>query len=91
MREREGGGEESHCLCIEIARHRNWKIRGLFLLFSLSFSQFKRHMLSCYSLLCELLSIELKYEVRCLLRRVFTRIGDEYRICKEAEKGEELV
>uniref|UniRef100_A0A1X7VGU5 SEC7 domain-containing protein n=1 Tax=Amphimedon queenslandica TaxID=400682 RepID=A0A1X7VGU5_AMPQE len=53
--------------------------------------EFKRHMSICYSLLCELLSIELKYEVRCLLRRVFNRIGQEYRICKEVEKGEELV
>ena len=38
-------------------------------------------MAVCYPLLCELVSLELKYEIRCLLRRVFTRIGMEYNVC----------
>lgn len=41
----------------------------------------------CYPLLCELLSLELKYEVRCLLRRVFNRIGKEYSICNSNDNS----
>ena len=43
-------------------------------------SQFKHHMSYHYHLLCQMLSLDLKYEVRALLRRVFTRVGLEFGI-----------
>ena len=42
-------------------------------------------MAVCYPHLCELVSLELKYEVRCLLRRVLTRVGSEFNICSFSE------
>ena len=45
-----------------------------------SFLQFKHHASSHYHLLCRLLGLELKYEVRSLLRQVFMRIGQEFGI-----------
>lgn len=44
------------------------------------FLQFKHHISSHYQLLCHLLALELKYEVRALVRRVFIRIGQEFDI-----------
>ena len=37
-------------------------------------------MSSHYQLLCRLLGLELKYEVRALVRRVFMRIGQAFDI-----------
>ena len=54
----------------------------IFTTLSLSLSlQFLHHMAVSYPQLCELISQELKYEVRCLLRRVFSRVGADFSIC----------
>ena len=45
--------------------------------------QFKHHVGQYYSLLCNLLTLELKYEVRAMLRRVFLRIGHEFSVSSE--------
>ena len=44
------------------------------------FLQFKHHISCHYQLLCCLLSLDLKYEVRALVRRVYARIGQEFGI-----------
>lgn len=48
--------------------------------------QFKHHIGSHYHLLCSLLSLDLKFEVRALLRRVYTRIGQEFGIAANADE-----
>lgn len=42
--------------------------------------QFKRHTGVYYTHLCDLLTLELKFEVRSLLRKVFMRIGQDFHI-----------
>ncbi len=48
--------------------------------FSFPLSQFRQHISVHYQLLCSLLTLELKYEVRSLLRRIFMRIGQDFNI-----------
>ena len=46
-------------------------------------TQFKRHIGVYYKLFCNLLTLELKFEIRSLLRRVFIRIGQEFSIASD--------
>ena len=53
---------------------------------SLSLSQFRQHVGVHYQLLCSLLALELKYEVRSLLRRIFVRIGQDFNIIQTVDE-----
>ena len=46
-------------------------------------TQFKKHIGVYYNLFCSLLTLELKFEVRSLLRRVFVLIGREFNIASD--------
>ena len=48
-------------------------------------TQFQHHVSVHYQYLCSLLTLELKYEVRSLLRRIFVRIGHEFDIIQRVE------
>ena len=48
-------------------------------------TQFKKHIGIYYNVLCSLLTLELKFEVRSLLRRVFVLIGCEFNIASDDE------
>ena len=49
------------------------------------FWQFKRHISRYYPLLCNMLLVECKLELRSVLRRVFQRVGTTFGICDLAE------
>ncbi|CAI8039439.1 Brefeldin A-inhibited guanine nucleotide-exchange protein 1 [Geodia barretti] len=49
-------------------------------LLTLHHHQFKQHVSACYHHLCDLVTMELKFEVRSLLRRIFIRIGRDFQI-----------
>ena len=46
----------------------------------LFFSQFKEHVSSLYSYMCELVTFDIKMELRSILRRLFTRKGPTFGI-----------
>ena len=48
-------------------------------------TQFKKHIGIYYNVLCSLLTLELKFEIRSLLRRVFVLIGCEFNIASDDE------
>ena len=58
--------------------------------FAFILSQFQQHISVHYQLLCSLLTLELKYEVRSLLRRIFMRIGQEFNIIRTVETQEKV-
>ena len=43
-------------------------------------SQFRHQISACYRQLCDLVTMELKFEVRSILRRLFVRIGRDFQI-----------
>jgi brefeldin A-inhibited guanine nucleotide-exchange protein len=49
-------------------------------LLTLHHHQFKQHVSECYHHLCDMVTMELKFEVRSLLRRIFIRIGRDFQI-----------
>ena len=51
------------------------------------FWQFKRHISRYYPLLCNMLLVECKLELRSVLRRVFQRVGTTFGICDLAESS----
>ncbi|KAM7451901.1 Brefeldin A-inhibited guanine nucleotide-exchange protein 1 [Porites harrisoni] len=78
-------------LSLESSSHRDaWTSLLLLLLnrlLKLDSERFKRHISRYYPLLCNMLLVECKLELRSVLRRVFQRVGTTFGICDLAESS----
>jgi brefeldin A-inhibited guanine nucleotide-exchange protein len=74
----------SYFLLLSSEMHREAWTPVLLLCFTrllqLTPQQFKHHISVCYHQLCDLFTMDLKFEVRSLLRRLFIRIGQDFQI-----------
>lgn len=72
-------------LSLESSSHREaWTSLLLLLLnrlLKLDKERFKTHISQHYPLLCNMLLVDCKLELRCVLRRVFQRVGTSFGIC----------